>query len=415
MMFSLFERTVAMRYLRSRRQEGLISVIAGFSLLGIALGVATLLIVMAVMNGFHQELIGRILGLRGHMSVYPADSANLDDFEAVTAAASRLDEIVVTSPIIEGQAMLVSGGLAAGVAVRALRPEDFQQRPQLSGNLIAGSDRDFVDNNLVIGWRIAQRFGIGVGDQVTLVSSQRQVTAFGRVLRQRNYPVGAIFDIGMYEYDSAVVFMPLAAAQKFFALPGTVSAVEIIVREPDKVFEVREQLTQALDGRYRIADWKTQNSGLAGALQVERNVMFLILTLIILVAAFNVISSLIMLVKEKARDIAILRTMGATRGMIMRIFFLSGASVGTVGTLAGLILGVVFCWNIEEIRQLIQSAIGAELFAAEIYYLTRLPAIINWSEVAQLALMSLTLSWCATLYPSWRAARLDPVEALRYE
>lgn len=414
-MFSLFERTVATRYLRSRRQEGLISVIAAFSLLGITLGVATLLIVMAVMNGFHQELIGRILGLRGHMSVYPADSTSLDDFESVTAAASRLEEVVITSPIIEGQAMLVASGLAAGVAVRALRPEDFQQRPQLSGHLVAGSARDFVDNNLAIGWRIAQRFGIGVGDQVSLVSPQSRVTAFGRVLRQRNYSVGAIFDVGMYEYDHAVVFMPLAAAQKFFALPGTVSAVEIVIREPDRVLELREQLTQALAGRYRIADWKTQNSGLAGALQVERNVMFLILTLIILVAAFNVVSSLIMLVREKACDIAILRTVGATRGMIMRIFFLSGASIGTVGTLAGLILGVLFCWNIEEIRQLVQLATGAELFAAEIYYLSRLPAVIDWNEVVQLVVMSLTLSWGATLYPSWRAARLDPVEVLRYE
>ncbi|MBP2299534.1 lipoprotein-releasing ABC transporter permease subunit [Azospirillum picis] len=415
MIFNAFERMVAMRYLRARRQEGFISVIAGFSLLGIALGVATLIIVMAVMNGFRAELLGRVLGLNGHLNVYNAQGGPLPDFDILAGTLRKTPGVVSVTPTVEGQALVSVRGAASGAVVRGVRPEDFRDRPTLASHIIRGSLDEFGEDRVAIGVRMAQRLGLSVGDQVTLIAPQGNVTAFGTVPRMRSYPIAAIFDVGMFEYDNSFIFVPLPEAQAFFRTGDAVTSLEVFVQDPTQIDAARAAVRSAVAGVGRVVDWQQSNASFFTALQVERNVMFLILSLIIMVAAFNIISSLIMLVKDKGRDIAILRTMGATRGMIMRIFFLSGASIGVTGTLLGLALGVSFALNIESIRQVIQGLTGTNLFNAEIYFLSHLPAKIDWSEVVQVTLMALGLSFAATIYPAWRAARLDPVEALRYE
>ena len=414
MIFDAFERMVAFRYLRARRKEGFISVIAGFSLLGIGLGVATLIVVMAVMNGFRQELLTRILGINGHLGVYAAGPA-LTGFDPMADVIRRIPGVVRVIPTVEGQVMATSAAGASGAIVRGVRPDDLLAR-QIFQKGLGGTAKEFRDGTgVLVGYRLAEKLGLQIGDSVTLISPKGNATAFGTIPRMRGYVVAGTFNVGMFEYDSGFMFLPLESAQTYFKLPGAVTQLEVFLDDADKVAEVRNSIFRQLRDDVRIYDWQQANASFFNAVQVERNVMFLILTLIILVAAFNIISSLIMLVKDKGRDIAILRTMGATRGMIMRIFFLAGASVGVVGTLVGTLLGVWFATHIEQIRQFIQSIIGRELFAAEIYFLTQLPARVDFGEVVMVVLMALGLSIAATLYPSWRAANLDPVEALRYE
>jgi lipoprotein-releasing system permease protein len=412
--FGAFERMVAFRYLRARRQEGFVSVIAIFSLLGIALGVATLIIVMSVMNGFRADLLGRILGLNGDLGVY-ALSGGLPDFDAAAHKLRAVPGVTRVTPLVEGQVMATSDAGAAGALVRGIRPEDLRSLPLLANHIIQGSLTDFGDDGVVVGDRLARRLGVTVGRPITVISPQGTATAFGTMPRVKTYQVAALFNVGMYEYDNSFIYAPLAAAQLFFRLPEEVSSLEVFVDDPDRVREERRLVATALGGQVRIVDWQQANSSLFNAVEIERNVMFLILTLIIVVAAFNIISSMIMMVKDKGRDIAILRTMGASRAMILRIFMLSGASIGLLGTIAGFVLGVVFTDNIEAIREGLQRVIGTDLFAAEIYFFTRIPARIDIGEVAAVVAMALALSFLATLYPSWRAARLDPVEALRYE
>ena len=414
MIFGAFERMVAFRYLRARRQEGFVSVIAIFSLLGIALGVATLIIVMSVMNGFRADLLGRILGLNGDLGVYAA-SGGLSDFDTAAKKVRELPGIVRVTPLVEGQVMATSEGAAAGALVRGIRPDDLRSLPLLADHIVQGSLADFGDDGVAVGERLARRLRIAVGSPITVLSPEGTATAFGTMPRVKTYRVAALFNVGMYEYDNSFIYAPLDAAQLFFRLPDEVSSLEVFTTDPDRVREVRRLIAAALGGHVRIVDWQQANSSLFNAVEIERNVMFLILTLIIVVAAFNIISSMIMMVKDKGRDIAILRTMGASRGAVLRIFMLSGASIGVVGTVAGLLLGVAFTRNIEAIRQALQKVIGTDLFAAEIYFFTRIPARIDAGEVAVVVLMALVLSFLATLYPSWRAARLDPVEALRYE
>ncbi|WP_207537041.1 lipoprotein-releasing ABC transporter permease subunit [Sabulicella rubraurantiaca] len=417
-MFNAFERTVAKRYLLSRKSDRFTSVIAIFSFLGIMLGVATLIIVMSVMGGFRQELLGRILGLNGHMGVFAAERGNLRDFDAVAAAVRRVPGVVSATPIVEGQVLLTAeGGGASGGLARGIRPEDLRAREIIAGNIRAGSlDQFSGDDAIAIGTRLAFRMGINVGDRLTLVSPQGRATVIGTIPRLRAYRVVALFEVGMNEYDSSYVFMPLPAAQTYFQTgPDAATQVEVFVADPTRVRAVNRDIRAAIPSGIRILDWQDANSSFFAAVQVERNVMFLILTLIIIVAAFNIISSLIMLVKDKGRDIAVLRTMGATRGAIMRIFLLCGASIGAIGTLMGFVVGVLFCINIESIRQFIQMLSGTELFSPEVYFLTRLPAVLNWAEVAQVVALALSLALLATIYPSWRAARTDPVEMLRNE
>jgi lipoprotein-releasing system permease protein len=412
--FNAFERMVAFRYLRARRQEGFVSVIAIFSLLGIALGVATLIIVMSVMNGFRADLLTRILGLNGDLGVY-ALSGGLGDFDAAAQTVRGIPGVTRVTPIVEGQVMATSEMGATGALVRGIRPDDLRSLPLLANHIIQGSLADFSDDGVAVGDRLARRLGLTVGSPITLLSPEGTATAFGTMPRVKTYRVVALFNIGMYEYDNSFIYVPLEAAQLFFRLPGAASSLEVFTADPDGVREQRRLIGAAFAGRVRILDWQQANSSLFNAVEIERNVMFLILTLIIVVAAFNIISSMIMMVKDKGRDIAILRTMGASRSMILRIFVLSGASIGVIGTITGFVLGLVFTNNIEAIRQALQRIIGTDLFAAEIYFFTRIPARIDSGEVAAVVIMALALSFLATLYPSWRAARLDPVEALRYE
>jgi lipoprotein-releasing system permease protein len=414
--FSKFERMVAWRYLRSRRKEAFISVIAGFSFIGIMLGVATLIIVMAVMNGFRGELLERILGINGHLILQPQDSP-LTDYEELSKKISGLQGVSYAIPIVEGQT-LASGtrGTGTGALVRGLRPDDLQKIPLIAGNIRQGSFDGFAaGEGVAIGSRLAQNLGLGAGDQITLISPDGDVTPLGTTPRVKSYPVSAIFEIGMSEYDASIILMPLAEAQLYFNSEDRVQSIEIVANDPDAVDQLRPLVEQAANRPLLLTDWRERNQTFFSALQVERNVMFMILTLIVLVAALNIISGLIMLVKDKGSDIAILRTMGATRGMIMRIFLMTGSAIGITGTLAGVALGIIVCLNIESIRQFFSWLSGAIMFNPELYFLSELPAKMNLGETMTVIIMALVLSFLATLFPAWRAAKLDPVEALRYE
>ncbi|MEQ9444075.1 MAG: lipoprotein-releasing ABC transporter permease subunit, partial [Rhodospirillaceae bacterium] len=354
-MFGPFERMMAGRYLRARRKEGFVSVIAGFSLLGIGLGVATLIIVMAVMNGYRQDIMSRILGVNGHIEVQGVEFS-IADYDARGDAIRQIPGVESVLPQITGQVMATTGGVTSGAVVRGVRGEDLAARTVVSENVILGSLPAFTrSEGLMIGVRMADRFRISVGDKLTLISPKGNVTAFGTAPRLKDYPIVAIFDVGMSDFDSSIIYMPLDLAQTYFKYPGSVTGIEVQVSDPDQARFIAREVMETTGSGVRVLSWEQTNSTLFNALQVERNVMFLILTLIIVVAAFNIIAGLIMLVKDKGRDIAILRTMGATRGMIMRVFFLAGASVGATGTILGLILGIVFCENIEAIRRVLET------------------------------------------------------------
>ena len=413
-MFTPFEIMVAGRYLRARKAEGFVSVIAAFSFLGIMLGVATLIIVMSVMNGFRSELVGRILGLNGHMSVY-SESGPLNDWRQLVAGIVQVDGVTAVYPIVESQALLSANGAASGVMVRGLSQADFARKPILSTSIKSGHLAGFGGNNVAIGSELAEKLHLHIGDRLTLVAPQGRVSPFGTIPRSASYDVAIIFDVGMYEYNSGFIFMPLDTAQAFFQLPSAVSALEIMTADPEHLDGVRQGIDAIVQGQASLTDWHDLNGSFFNALQVERNVMFLILTLIIVVAAFNIISSMIMLVKDKGHDIAIMRTMGASRKSMMKIFILTGATIGFVGTFAGALAGILFALNIEAIRQWLQHLTHTDLFNSEIYFLSHLPAEIDWQEVTAVVILALFLSVLATLYPAWRAARLDPVEALRYE
>jgi lipoprotein-releasing system permease protein len=414
-LFSGFEWMVAARYLRAKRQESFISVISGFSLIGIALGVATLIIVMSVMNGFRAELLARILGLNGHLIVQSI-TGSIPNYDAVAARLRDIPGVTNATPFIEGQVLVNGVGQSFGADVRGLEPQDLKRLTAVSSTLSPGALENFDEGeSVILGARLAESLGVAPGMMVTLVAPNGAVTPFGSTPRLKTYRVAGTFRIGMSEYDQSVLFMPLKEAQLFFGIENAAQGIEVMVTTPDQVAAWRVPVARAAGPDARLIDWQQMNSSLFGALTVERNVMFLILTLIILVAALNIISGLIMLVKDKGGDIAILRTMGATQGAVMRVFFIAGASIGTIGTLSGVLIGIVFCANIETIRQFLSRITGTTLFDPTIYFLSQMPAKIDPYDVVSVVLMALSLSFLATLYPSWRAARLDPVEALRYE
>jgi lipoprotein-releasing system permease protein len=412
--FAPFEWMVALRYLRARRKEGFISVIAGFSFIGIMLGVATLIIVMAVMNGFRQELFNKMLGLNGHVVVHSL--SNFNDYDDVANRIRKVPGVKYALPLVEGQVLITTPNTSSGALVRGLREQDLKELKAVSSNIRFGTLDNFDKQpGVALGSRLANELNVRVGDQVSLITPRGAATALGTAPRVKRYPVVAIFEIGMSEYDASILFMPLHEAQLYFNQPDSVTVLEVVLDSPDEVGAVSPKIVSAGGPSIYVSDWRQRNATFFTALQVERNVMFLILALIVLVAALNIVSGLIMLVKDKGHDIAILRTMGATRAAVMRIFFITGASIGIIGTVAGFLLGVVVCLNIERLRELIGWLTDTDLFAPELYYLSQLPAEMDSGETASVVIMALLLSILATLYPSWRASRLDPVEALRYE
>ncbi|WP_244491872.1 lipoprotein-releasing ABC transporter permease subunit [Aureimonas sp. AU12] len=407
---------IAGRYLRSRRRDAGVSVIAGFSFLGIMLGVAALIIVMSVMNGFRAELLTRILGVNGHVIMQPIDRP-LTDFDAVATKVASVPGVSYTMPLVQGQVLATGANSAStGALVKGVRGGDLAKLKPVADNIRQGTIANFdTSQGVAIGSRLAEQLGIGLGDSITLVSPEGDVTPLGVTPRVKAYPVVAIFEIGLSEYDAAYVYMPLSEAQLFFNSENQVQSIEIFVNDPDQVMAMQGAIEQSAERPNYTITWQRQNESFFSALEVERNVMFIILTLIVLVAALNIISGLFMLVKDKGRDIAIMRTMGATRGSIMRVFLITGASIGIAGTLAGFALGTLFCLNIENLRQFFSWVSGTTLFNPEFYFLSKLPAEIDASEVATVVLMAIGLSFLATILPSWQASKLDPVEALRYE
>jgi lipoprotein-releasing system permease protein len=414
--FSLFERMIAWRYLRSRRKEAVISVIAAISFVGIMLGVATLIVVMAVMNGFRAELLVRILGVNGHLILTPIDSP-LDDYDVIAKRISGVPGVKYAIPFIDGQ-VLASGQTSAGTGalVRGIRGEDLARLELVKNNIKQGTIEGFdTSEGVAIGTRMAENLGLVLGDMITLVSPDGDVTPMGTTPRVKAYPVVAIYEVGMSEMDSSIIFMPLPEAQLYFNQDNRAQSIEIFVDNPDNVDALRKPVEDAAQREIYLTDWRQRNQTFFSALQVERNVMFMILTLIVLVAALNIISGLVMLVKDKGHDIAILRTMGATRGSILRIFLMTGAAIGITGTIAGVILGIIICLNVESIREFFSWLSGTVLFNPELYFLSQLPAKMDPGETISVIVMALILSFIATIFPAWRAAKLDPVEALRYE
>ncbi len=413
--FSAFEWMLAGRYLRARRKEGFISVIAILSFTGIMLGVAVLIIVMAVMNGFRTELLDKILGFKGHIIVQ-GQGVTLEEYEPVAGIIRGIDGVVRVTPLIEAQVMAQGRDTMSGALVRGVSQYDLKQIDLVATKMIEGSLEEFKGgHSIIVGRGLADTLRLGLGDRLTILSPRGPSTAFGTAPRRKAYTIVGLFQVGMSDFDNAVIFMPLPQAQLFFDHKGGVSALEVMVENPDKVRQQKLEILETLGMPLRIYDWQQVNQSLVSALVVERNVMFLILTMIILIAALNVISGMIMLVKDKGAGIAILRTMGATRGTIMRVFFIAGASIGIVGTLFGFLLGVVVCSNIEGVRQFIMWLTGTTIFDPEIYFLSQMPAEMNNNETLAVVAIALTLSILATFYPSWKAARIDPVEALRYE
>lgn len=415
MAFGLIERLIAFRYFRARRKESFVSIITVLSLVGITLGVATLIIVMSVFNGYRDQFMKIILGFQPHISI-TAPMGPIKDPNALKGELQQIDEIQQAIPIVYGEVLLTSDNYTTGVMVRGMEKSDFAERKSLGPNLKAGRLDNFQGNNaIIIGARLADRLRVQVGDSLRLISPEGNATPFGTIPRMKAYEIVGIVEVGLYEFDNRVIFMPMKAAQTFFKLPNAVTQFELTVKNPHDLFRVRQAIFDGVNRPVILQDWQQSNSQFLGAIEVEKFLMFIILTLVIMIASFNIISNLTMFVKDKSADIAILRTMGATRAQVLRIFFLNGLSLGFLGTFIGAVIGILFALNIEAIRQFLQSVFKITLFPADIYFLYELPSKIVPSEVAIICGISLLISFFATLYPAYRATKIDPVEALKYE
>jgi lipoprotein-releasing system permease protein len=413
--FSPFEWMVALRYVRARRADGFVSVIAGFSFLGIMLGVATLIVVTSVMNGFHRELMDKIMGVNGHAFLQAVETP-FTDWDDLSARTEKVSGVKLAIPMVEGAAGISTQFGQSGVLVRGVREKDLVRLPGIAGNVKIGALAGFdKGEGVAIGQRLAETLGVTVGDKVSLLIAKGAQTPFGVAPRIKAYAVSAIFSIGMSEFDNVFVYMPLAEAQSFFNKEKEATVVEIFVEDPEQMDLFRARFEKAVTRPVIITDWRQRNKTFFDTLQVEKNILFIILTLIVIVAAFNIISGLTMLVKDKTQDIAILRTMGASRGAVLRVFLIIGASIGVVGTIAGFLLGLLIAENLDTIRVFLNKAFDANLFPAEFYFLSRLPAIVDTREVTVIVVMTLVIAVLASIFPAWKAASLDPIEALRHE
>jgi lipoprotein-releasing system permease protein len=418
--FSGWERAIAGRYLRTKKKDGGVALISIISFIGITLAVAVLIIVMSVMNGFRAELLGRILGFNGHVYV-SGPLLNDAGRDVIIKKLRALPGVTQVTPMVEAQALALGPNTAATLAVvRGVAPEDVRRITLIANNIKQGSlvgfgNGEFGGNRVLLGDRLAATLGVRIGDPVTLLSPSGETTAFGSSPRRKAYTVGGIFSVGMSKFDELYVYMPLEQAQLFFGRDQSVDVIEIMLNNPDKIDQMKPSIIAAAGSNALVTDWRAKNKPFFNALEVERSTMRLILLLIVAIAAANIISGLVMLVKNKGRDIAILRTMGAGRGAILRIFFMAGAAVGVAGTVAGLLVGVLFCAFITQIQGFVEWLSGVSVFNADVYFLAHIPAKLDWNEVAFITVLSLTMSFLATLPPAWRASRLDPVEALRYE
>ena len=415
-LFSETERTIAFRYIRSRRAEGFISISAWFSLIGIILGVATLIVVMSVMNGFRAELVDRILGINGHLIVYKKNEPLISNYNEIVNKILDVTDVVAVTPHLEGQALAKTKNTVTGVIVRGTKWSDLAAKKLLWNSLDEAAFNNFKNKNqIIIGYRLAQRLNVKIGEYISLVSPNGIETALGSLPVSQNFIVGGYFDIGMYEYDNNFIFIPWEKAENFFSLRGIAHGIEIFLKDQSFTSVVHSKLKNKVGNNLVIIDWKKRNSSFMNALAVEKNVMFVILTLIIIVAAFNIISSMIMLVQTKKADIALMRTMGASKYLIMRIFLLTGSVIGFLGTFLGGIIGVIFSYNIQEIRVFLTQILGQELFSPEIYFLSKLPSKINFEEVFFVISISIFLTLLASIFPAWKASKISPAEALRYE
>jgi lipoprotein-releasing system permease protein len=418
--FSAWERTIAFRYLRARRKEGGVALVSVISFFGVMAAVAVLIIVMSVMNGFRTELLSRILGFNGHIYVTGPMLGDPAKVDAVVVKLRQIPGVIQAAPMVEAEALVMGGGQVTGAVVRGVRREDLERMPLVAHNIKPGSmqgygEGDYGGDIVLVGSRLAALLGAQPGDSITLVSPSGVDTVMGSNPTSKPYTVGGLFTVEMSEYDQTYIYMPLQQAQLFFGREQAVDMIEIKLDDPDRVGEIRPLVAKAVGQGAVVTDWRDKNQSFFNALQVEHNVMRLILLLIVLVAALNIISGLWMLVKNKGRDIAILRSMGADQGAILRIFFMSGAAIGVLGTIAGLVVGLLFCTYIKEIQAFVQWLSGTDVFSADVYFLSHIPARIDWLEVAGIMAAALVMSFLAVLFPAWRASRIDPVEALRYE
>lgn len=417
-MFSKLEFLIALRYLKSKRKEGFISVIAVFSFVGIMIGVATLIIVMSVMNGFRHELVGRILGINSHLTIYSREG-KIENYDEIISKLKTIPELKYANPIVESQAMLTANGKAAGGLIKAAPVDDIKHKKLIADNILKGKIEAINDRNYVlIGSGVANSMRLDVGSDIKIISSETNNSILGSIPRIKTYKVGGVFESGMYEYDSSTVFMNFEAAQIHFRYRDSASAIEIFGSSPTEIENLKSAVYQFLLKEFPnlyVIDWQDANAGFIDALKIESSVMFLILTLIIVVAAFNIISSLIMLVGDKKKNIACLRTMGMARGSVMRIFLICGSLIGFAGTMLGLVIGVLFSMNINNIKKFLESLTDTQLFNPAIYFLSQLPSKIFVSDVVVIVGMSLVLSFLATLYPAYKASKADPADILRYE
>ena len=414
--FNETERTIAIRYIKSRRVEGFISVSAWFSLIGIVLGVATLIVVMSVMNGFRTELVNRILGINGHLIVYKKNGLSIENYNKTVNQISDTQNVIAVTPYLEGQALAKTKNSVSGIIIRGTKWSDLPAKKLLWKSLDNATVENFkMKQNVILGYRLAQRLNLSVGDYISLISPNVMETAIGVLPIKQNFMVGGFFDIGMYEYDNNFIFIPWEKAEKFLSTKQIAHGIEIFLQNPKTTQNVYDDLSYKLDENLTIIDWKKRNSSFMNALDVEKNVMFVILTLIILVATFNIISSMIMLVQTKKSDIALMRTMGASKYLIIRIFMLTGSIIGILGTIIGAIFGIILSINIETIRNFISTLLGKELFSPQIYFLSTLPSNINFNEVFVVMGLSVSLTLLASMFPAWKASKISPAEALRYE